>query len=315
MEDYTWLNVELQQLQTKIAEKQWLHKRLEELKAEVIQQELRVQDLYEQHNKENADVKNLESLSLVGLFYAVLGNKEQQLEKERQEALRAQLTYDEARRSLELLRSDVVNVQNRLEAIGEVETTFEAKLETKLSLLLLSAHPVAIELKNQHTQWQQLQLQQREICEALEAAKQYQEWLLLLISQIQQAKNWGTWDLMGGGWVAGMAKHNHLESARQTVAGLRHHAFKLKKELADLNRTLYTDIEVDAFERFVDIFFDNLFSDWMVQQKISKSLESAEKVRYELHDLMMKLTEEHSQMVKKVKSEEEILRNKIMGAG
>lgn len=315
MEDYTWLNAELQQLQTKIAEKQWLKKRLEEVKTEVTQQELRVQDLHEKRNKETADVENLESLSLVGLFYAVLGNKEQQLEKERQEALRAQLTYDEAHRSLELLRADLANIQSRLKAIGEVETTFEAKLETKLSLLLLSGQPVAIELKNQYTQWQQLQLQQREIYEALEVAKQYQEWLLLLIRQIQQAKNWGTWDLMGGGWVAGMAKHNHLESARQTVAGLRHHAFKLKKELADLNRTLYTNIDLDAFERFADIFFDNLFTDWMVQKKILKSLESAEKVRYELHDLIMKLSDEHSQMVRRVQSEEETLKAKILNAG
>lgn len=314
MEDYTWLNVELQQLQTKIAEKQWLRKRLEELKAEVIQQELRVHDLHEQHNKETADVENLDSLSLVGLFYAVLGNKEKQLEKERQEALRAQLAYDEARKSLDLLRLDVVNVQNRLEAIGEVEITFEAKLETKLSLLLLSAHPVAIELKNQHTQWQQWQLQQREIHEALEAAKQYQEWLLLLIHQLQKAQNWGNWDLMGGGLIAGMAKHNHLADARETVSGLRHHALKLKKELADLNRTLYTDIHLDAFERFVDLFFDNLFTDWMVQQKIVKSLESAEKLHQELHDLMMKLTEEHSMMAKRVQSEEEILKTKILSA-
>lgn len=315
MEDYTWLNAELQQLQTKIAEKQWLKKRLEEVKTEVTQQELRVQDLHEKRNKETSDVENLESLSLVGLFYTVLGNKEQQLEKERQEALRAQLTYDEAHRSLELLRADLANIQSRLKAIGEVETTFEAKLETKLSLLLLSGQPVAIELKNQHTQWQQLQLQQREIYEALEAAKQYQEWLLLLIRQIQQAKNWGTWDLMGGGWVAGMAKHNHLESARLTVAGLRHHAFKLKKELTDLNRTLYTDVDLDAFERFVDIFFDNLFTDWMVQRKILKSLESAETLRYELHDLIMKLADEHSQMAKRVQSEEETLKAKILNAG
>jgi hypothetical protein len=315
MEDYTWLNAELQQLQTKIAEKQWLNKRLEEVKTEVTQQELRVQDLYEKRNKETAEVENLETLSLVGLFYTILGTKEQQLEKERQEALRAQLTYDEARRSLELLRADLANIQSRFKAIGEVETAFQAKLETKLSLLLMSAHPVAIELKNQHTQWQQLQLQQREILEALEVAKQYQDWLLLLIRQIQQAKNWGTWDLMGGGMLASMAKHNHLANARETVAGLRHHAFRLKKELADLNHTLHTDIDLDAFERFVDIFFDNLFFDWMVQQKILKSLESAETLRYELHGLIMKLADEYSQMVKRVQSEEEILKTKILNAG
>jgi hypothetical protein len=315
MKDYTWLNTELKQLQAQIIEKQWLNKRLDEAKTEITQKELRVQDLYEQFNKETTEVENLEKLSLVGLFYTVLGNKEQQLEKERQEALRAQLTYDEARRSLELLRTDFINFQNRLTDIGEAEATFEAKLETKLSLLLMSAHPVANDLKNQHTQWQQLQIQRRETYEALEAAKQYQEWLLLLINQLQRAQNWGTWDLMGGGMLASVAKHNHLTDARETISGLRHQAKKLKKELADLNRTLYMDIEVTAFDRFVDVFFDNLISHWMIQQQISHSLGSVETVRYQLHELIMKLADEHSQMAKRVKLEEEILKTQILNAG
>ncbi len=312
MEDYTWLNTELQQLQAKIAEKQWLNKRLDEIKAEIAQQELRVQDLYEQRNKEAGDVENLESLSLVGLFYTVLGSKEQQLEKERQEALRAQLTYDEARRSLELLRSDLINVQNRLKAIGEVETTFEAKLETKLSLLLLSAHPVAIELKNQHTQWQKWQLQQHEIEEALEAAKRYQEWLLLLISQIQKAQNWGTWDLAGGGLIAGMAKHSHLADARATLSGLRHQAQRLQKELADLNRTLDMDVEIDALDRFVDVFLI-IFSQIGWYSSTFKIVGECQPKLFATSymTLIMKLADEHSQMAKKVKSEEEILKAKI----
>lgn len=44
--------------------------------------------------KEQTDVRQLESLSLTVLFYSLLGSKEQQLEKERQEALRAQLCLD-----------------------------------------------------------------------------------------------------------------------------------------------------------------------------------------------------------------------------
>lgn len=68
------------------------------------EQEKAVETCLQEWTKEQTDVRQLESLSLTGLFYSILGSKEQQLEKERQEALRAQLCLDEAKRTLELVR-------------------------------------------------------------------------------------------------------------------------------------------------------------------------------------------------------------------
>lgn len=43
--------------------------------------------------KENQDVKNLKKVTISSLFYTIMGNKENQIDKEKQEAMEATLNY------------------------------------------------------------------------------------------------------------------------------------------------------------------------------------------------------------------------------
>ena len=77
--------------------------------------------------KEFKDIERLEKLSVKGLFHQVLGSKEEQIEKERQEYLQASLKYDEAKKSTKLLEyerdllekkvQDLPALQNRLDQL------------------------------------------------------------------------------------------------------------------------------------------------------------------------------------------------------
>jgi len=315
MEEFIRPNTELKSLQAQIAEQKWVNKRCKEIIPEIQLLEMKVGELQTQSEKEQKDVQKLEGLSLEGLFYALLGSKEQQLEKERQEALMAQLQYDEAHRSLELLLSEKVSLENRMQNLEEIIQIFDTKLETKLALLLKYAHPSALDIKNQHTQLQTLESQKRETYEAIESAKQYQEVLLLLIGQLESSSKWGTWDLMGGGMLASYVKQQRLSDARQTVSSLRYYGQKLEKELADIKQTYSLEVNMSSMEHFVDIFFDNLWVDWMIQQRISQSLGSARLIRSQLHQLIMDLSEKYAQLTHKIANEEDALRLKIIDLG
>ncbi len=314
MEEYTRLNKELQYLQTQIAEKQWVEARLIDIGAKMANQKAHLARLQDQLAKERADVTALESLSLVGLFYSILGNKDQQLEKERREALMAQLKYDEARQSLTLSEREAEELQVRMQRIHEAEEMLEAKLETKLSLLLLEPTPVAQALKQRHTQWQALKKQKLEILQALEAGKLYQELLELLIKQLKSARNWGTWDVMGGGMLSSYVKQQRLGDVRKTLSSMRHYELNFRRELADVKQSLNLDVELTDVEGFLDVFFDNLITDWIVQQRINHSLAGAQKAFNQVGRVLVILGSRHQEVDSQIEKEEYELRKKIVEA-
>lgn len=314
MKEYSHLTNELIQLQKQVSEKQWLMKRLPVLQNELSQQKALEEEQSQQLIKEEADVSKLESLSLTGLFYTILGSKEQQLEKERQEALKAQLLFDETKRTFELLRQELSQVKHRLKQLGETDKELEIKLENKLALMFIANHAIAPELKLRYTELQAVQTRFQEVHEALEAAKEYQELLLRLIHHLTKAQNWGQWDLMGGGMIASMAKHGRLDDARAIVSSLQYHAQQLKKELSDLGQNYFIDLNVSSFDRFADIFFDNLFSDWMVQKQINQSLGSAQTIREQVHELIMKLSDDYAELKAEIERRKEEIQTKIINA-
>lgn len=314
MDGYARLNRELQQLQSQIVEKQWLHKRMNEISDEIIRQKEQVAHLRQQRNKEQSDVKNLESLSLTGLFYSILGNKDRQLEKERQEALMAQLKYDEAQQSLALKEADLQTIQSRVQQIEIAEKKLNATLETKLSLLLLAPTDIARKLNRQHEQWQGLKKQKQEIQEALEATKSYLQLLETLIKQLRNAKEWGTWDLLGGGMISSYVKQQRLNEVRKTVSSLRHYESTFRRELADVKSSTELKVEINGFEEFLDVFFDNLITDWIVQQRINRSLAGAQKAYEQVRNILSALEGQHRRISVEIESEEAAFRKEIMEA-
>jgi CTP-dependent riboflavin kinase len=312
MEEYDRINSELQQLQSQIVEKQWIEKRLNEISAELIQQKELVVQLKQQLDKEQNDVKNLEGLSLSGLFYSILGNKDQQLEKERQEALMMQLKYDEARQSLALKEADLQAIQKRMQQIEDAEKRLNATLEIKLSLLLSAPNAVAQKLKMLHEQGQALKKEKQEIGEALEAAKAYLQLLSTLIKQLRSAKDWGTWDVLGGGMLSSYVKQQRLNEVRNTVNSLRHYESNFRRELSEVRPSGALNVEVSSFEGMLDMFFDNLITDWIVQQRINRSLAGAQKAYDEVVRILSALKVKYQEIDDRIETGEAAFRKEII---
>ena len=80
--------------------KQKFEQDLQATKTELREESEKLAGLKSQLDKEKVDVEKLEGTSLTSLFYSVLGSREEQLEKERQELLAAQLSYQQTKRQL-----------------------------------------------------------------------------------------------------------------------------------------------------------------------------------------------------------------------
>ena len=66
-------------------------------------------------------------------------------------------------------------------------------------------------------------------------------------------------------------------------------------------------MRIDGFLRFADYFFDGLFADWAVGDKISQSQASVQKVKNDIRSALSKL----ERMEEKADTEISVLENKI----
>ena len=136
-----------------------------------------------------------------------------------------------------------------------------------------------------------LESQKREIREAQSAGRNALRAADEVLSELKSAQDWSAWDIWGGGGIIPhMAKHGHLDDAQANIMALQGMLRKFKTELADINIQAKMQVNVDGFLRFSDYFFDGLFADWAVGDRISESQSSVMSVRYKIEQAMNKLT-------------------------
>ena len=133
------------------------------------------------------------------------------------------------------------------------------------------------------------QAQEREIGEAIEAGLSARGTADSILSSLHSAGSWGTFDLLGGGLVADLAKHSHLDSAQDQIETLQIQLSRFRTELSDV--TIQADIQaqVDGFLRFADYFFDGLFVDWMVLDSIQQSQAQVENTAGQIKGVLRRL--------------------------
>ena len=126
----------------------------------------------------------------------------------------------------------------------------------------------------------------REIQEARAAAHEVLALLREVERYLKSARNWGIYDMFRGGFIASMIKHGKIDKAeaqlRQVGAKLR----QLQKELGDVSLGLDPQLNISGFHRFMDIAFDNVISDWLVQSKIRDSLHEVSQVYAEVERVL-----------------------------
>jgi hypothetical protein len=78
-------------------------------------------------------------------------------------------------------------------------------------------------------------------------------------------------------------------------------------ELRDIRKDqeLQVNMDIEEFGRFTDVFFDNLITDWMVQQKINKSLANVSFTRQQVESVVMQLDQEKGVIREKLEALED----------
>ena len=298
---------QLQKIQEQIARKQQLEAKVSELRTQRSTLSARVRELGAIKLQEQADVDKLEGRSLAAFFYNVIGKMDEQLSKEREEAYAARVKYDAAARELTAVEDELARYEAELSGLRDCERRYGAVLQEKAGAVKAAGGPAAEEILKLEERLAFLESQKRELREATSAGNSALGTANQVLSSLDSAEGWGTWDLIGGGLISDLAKHSHLDEAQAKIEHLQSQLRRFKTELADVRISADMQVNVDGFLRFADYFFDGLFADWAVLDKISQSKNQVHSTRSQIETVLSRL----GGMQRSVEQEQTQLENKL----
>lgn len=106
---------------------------------------------------------------------------------------------------------------------------------------------------------------------------------------LDSARNWGLLDMFGGGFISSIAKHSKMNDASNYIKDAKLKLEKFAKELEDVEVLGHINIDTGDFLGFADIFFDNMFSDFLMQDRINKARSKIDEAIYRVEDILARL--------------------------
>ena len=279
------------ELQKKIAMKPSLEAKLRELQNQRREFDREVISLRVAFHQEQEDVEKLEGRSLANYFFQVVGKLDDKLDQERKEAYAAKVKLDAAERELAGIEADISEIQTQLNEIRVAEAQYKDELERKRATLSASGTTTADQIIEIEQRIAATEAQKREIKEAISAGYSARGTADRILSELNSADGWNTWDMFGGGGIiTHVAKHSHLDSAQDLVSELQSKLRRFKTELADIQITANMQVNIDGFLRFADYFFDGLFADWAVGDRINQSMNCVSSTKGQISRTLDKLS-------------------------
>lgn len=309
----TYFDERLKELHRQKAQK----KRLEAMRTELLKQEDEVAkkaaELEKIKKKEQLDVDKLEGKTIKALFFTLAGTKEEKLSQERQEAYVAAMKYDAAKRDLEGIMSDLKSCEDELNNLADCETEYEHLLEQKKNSIKQEASQRANEVILLEREMENLAHEIIELEEALDVGYKAFDLVEDIIRELQEAHDLADWDTFMDSFLIDMQKQEHIHNAQDLIRDLRNELRRFKTELADVNIDGDIQIEMDEFSEFADWFFDNIFTDWNIKEKIENSQVQAEDTRNQITTTVNLLKDMRDERMKRRIELEEELENVVVG--
>ena len=263
--------------------------------------------------QEERDVKKLEGLSVASIFYSIIGNKAEHIDKEKKEFLEAKLKYEDCKYQLLHLNQEEENIKNNLKDIGMPEYDYKDILRKLEESITHIDSQKAANLSEVSDKQAELKHNINEVQEAINAGENALIALNGMLSSLKSAEGWGTWDMLGGGTIATMVKHSKIDEAKDAASGIQSSLSSFNRELADVSQisSVNLGINISGFETFADYFFDGLISDWMVQSKIENSLNNATETYRTVENIIYRLQSELKELIYKLEDNIRIRKDMI----
>lgn len=259
-----------------------LEQRIKTLREKINSAEDEVRSLLHKFESESLDVENIKKDSFSNTVLKLIGKYEGKVSKETQEMLEAKMKYDKAVERVKTLNAERNELASQISVLSNEKQAFDAELKKREEIIRSNItdqnYITYMEIKNK----QELLLKQlAEIDEAIKAGNRVINTADGAISHLESAESWATYDIWAGdGILSHLAKYEHIDDAKAEFNRLNSQLQDFKKELLDINiNTTFASLGIDSTTRAVDFWFDNIFTDCSVRDKIREDMESVRNLR------------------------------------
>lgn len=107
-------------------------------------------------------------------------------------------------------------------------------------------------------------------------------------ADLNSARGWGIYDILGGGFISTAIKHSKLNNANAHIEQAKWDLQRFSHELNDVSG-FTNNIGVTDFAMFADYFFDGMIADFYVQSKINNARQQVEEAINRVENIIRSL--------------------------
>ena len=285
-----------------------LEERLKKLINRIRDAENDVNSLLHKFEAESKDVDQLQKESLSSTLLRLVGRYDDKLDKEMQEMVDAKMAYDKACERVKELYLERDDLSSRISLLRQDQQLYETeldRLEEEIKNNITDER--SIQYNQLETDAKVLYKQLVETDEAMLAANKAKETAKRIIQHLDSAENWATYDIwFKSGIISHMAKYSHIDDAEADFNRLSSNMKDLQRELKDVNLAAIPEMTgIDSTTRAIDFWFDNIFTDLNVRNRIRDDSDQAAKMVGIIQSIITKLEGNKSNIQKQLSSIEQ----------
>lgn len=131
--------------------------------------------------------------------------------------------------------------------------------------------------------------QEKELKEAHQALLDLKNEIDKTIKLTESASRWGLFDLFADSGLVGLVKRGKIKDINSNLKIVRDKLEVAKRELNDIRIDLDEEIPDSTYDFFVDVIFDNIFTDLRVNGEIKEIREKLEDLGDRVDELLRKI--------------------------
>jgi len=285
-------NKELQEMRSRLATLPVLKEKADKLRSVIREAEAEEKALLAKYKEESMDVERLKAESLSVYILKTLGMYEGKVNRETGQMLAAKMEYDKSVEKLRELKKQRNEIEERLAELTREKQIFDEEMEKREEYIRNNMESEAsVRYRELENEQEKLLRQIAETNEALRAAHRVISTAQTALEHLDSAESWATYDVwFKSGIFSHIAKYDHIDSAEEAVNRLRFQMNSLRNELSDVNISAVMDFSgIDSTTRAIDFWFDNIFTDLSVRDKIREDRASLNTLRNQVQGIVRKL--------------------------
>lgn len=309
-------NNSFMELKNKIAALPVLQERMKSLSGRLYEAQDDVKSLLRKYQDEALDVDGLQEDKLSNTLLKLIGKHEGKVQKETREMLSAKLEYDKAVERVHQLTNDRAELAGKISELSESKKTFDVEFARRESLLKTKISDEAfISYTQLENRQQHLSTQLAETEEAIHAADRVIAAASSALGHLDSAEGWATYDVWSrGGILSHMAKYEHIDDAQAQMNHLSSLIRDFESELKDVNmHQVCQNVGIDSTTRAVDFWFDNIFTDLNVRDKIREDISQVNLLIRQVESIINKLESNKTELTKGLHETQRGKDNLVMG--